>query len=176
MHTATSLQRVSRALATASLAPVLALVGGFTLSSNRAIADSAGPFAKFLGSWGGAGQVAGVNGSVEKIRCRATYSTPSNERSLSQSLVCASDSYRIQIHSYVIAEAQSVEGHWEEATRQVTGHLAGTIADGRFEGTVSGAAFSASLSLNTTGRKQTVAISPQGGDIAHVTIVLSRDE
>jgi hypothetical protein len=176
MHSSILLRRGSRAFATASLASVVALVGGLTLTSNSAFADSVGPFVKFVGSWGGAGQVAGVNGTVEKIRCRATYSTPSNDQSLSQSLTCASDSYRIQIHSYVVAEAQTVQGHWEEATRQVTGHLAGTIADGHFEGTVSGAAFTASLSLNASGRKQTVAITPQGGDIAHVTILLSRDD
>ena len=175
MVTSNSMLRGSRSLTLAGLGPVVALIGGLTFASSSAVADSAGPFGKFVGSWGGAGQVAGVNGTVEKIRCRATYSTPSNDRSLSQSLVCASDSYRFQIHSFVIAEAQNVEGHWEEATRQVTGHLAGTIADGHFEGTVSGAAFTATLSLNTSGRRQTVAITPQGGDIARVTIVLSRD-
>ncbi len=155
---------------------VVAVVGGFALWSGGALASSAaGPFEKFVGSWGGAGQVAGVDGSVEKIRCHATYSTPANEQ-LSQSLVCASDSYRIQIHSFVVADGQSVEGHWDEATRQVTGHLAGTIADGHFEGALSGAAFTAGLSLNTAGGKQTVVITPHGGDISRVSIVLSRDD
>lgn len=153
----------------------ISLIAGFAAAPSIAIASSAGPFANFVGSWGGAGQVAGANGSVEKIRCRATYSTPADEQ-LSQSLVCASDSYRIQIHSFVVADGRAVEGHWEEATRQVTGHLAGTIADGRFEGAVSGAAFTANLSLNTAGRKQTVVITPNAGDISRVSIILSRDD
>lgn len=165
----------SRVRDAARLMSVLTLVGGVALWSDGASASPVGPFDKFVGSWGGAGQVAGVNGSVEKIRCRATYSTPANQQ-LSQSLTCASDSYRIQIRSFVVAEGQSVEGHWEEATRQVTGHLAGTIADGRFEGSVSGAAFTAGLSLNTAGRKQTVVITPNAGDISRVSIVLSRDD
>ena len=153
----------------------ISLLAGLALAPSSAFASSAGPFAKFVGSWDGAGQVAGANGGVEKIRCRAVYSTPA-EAQLTQSLVCASDSYRIQIHSFVVADGQAVEGHWEEATRQVTGHLAGTIADGRFEGAVSGAAFTANLSLNTAGRKQTVVITPNAGDISRVSIVLSRDD
>ena len=153
----------------------LSLLAGLALSPSSALASSAGPFANFVGSWGGVGQVAGVNGGVEKIRCRATYSTPADEQ-LSQSLVCASDSYRIQIHSFVVADGRAVEGHWEEATRQVTGHLAGTIAGGRFEGAVSGAAFTANLSLNTAGRKQTFVITPNAGDISRVSIVLSRED
>jgi hypothetical protein len=153
----------------------VSLLACFALAQGDAFASPASPFAKFVGSWGGAGQVAGANGSVEKIRCRATYSTPADEQ-LSQSLVCASDSYRIQIHSFVVADGQAVEGHWDETTRQVTGHLAGTIADGRFEGSVSGAAFTAGLSLVTAGRKQTVVITPNAGDISRVSIVLSRED
>jgi hypothetical protein len=153
----------------------ISLLAAVAFTPGDAFAGPAGPFARFVGSWGGAGQVAGVDGSVEKIRCRATYSTPADSQ-LSQSLVCASDSYRIQIHSFVVADGQAVEGHWEEATRQVTGHLAGTIADGRFEGAVSGAAFTANLSLNAAGRKQTVVITPNAGDISRVSIVLSRED
>jgi hypothetical protein len=175
MFALNALQRNSRKHAVSRLALVVALLSGLVLWSDGASASSAGPFAKFVGSWDGAGQVAGVNGTVERIRCRATYATPADAQ-LSQTLTCASDSYRIQIHSFVVAEGQSVEGHWDEATRQVTGHLAGTIADGRFEGSVSGAAFTAGLSLNTAGRKQTVVITPQGGDIARVNIILSRDD
>jgi hypothetical protein len=168
------LQFKSRARKSKRVLP--AVLVGFALWSSSAVAASPGPFAKFIGSWDGAGQVAGVNGAIEKIRCRASYSSPSDEHSLSQTLVCASDSYRIQIHSFVVADAQNVQGHWEEATRQATGHLTGTIADGRFEGSVTGAAFTANLSLDTTGRKQTVVITPQGGDISRVSILLSRED
>jgi hypothetical protein len=175
MFASNTLQRSSASRTIARLAPVVALLGGLALWSDGAFASPAGPFSKFVGSWDGAGQVSGVNGSVERIRCRATYATPADAQ-LSQTLTCASDSYRIQIRSFVVAEGQNVEGHWDEVTRQVTGHLAGTIADGRFEGSVSGAAFTAGLSLNTAGRKQTVVITPQGGDIARVNIVLSRDD
>jgi hypothetical protein len=170
----TAISSGSRLRTIAGVASISLLVG-VALAPRSAFASSAGPFANFVGSWGGAGQVAGVNGGVEKIHCRATYSTPADEQ-LSQSLVCASDSYRIQIHSFVVADGRVVEGHWEEATRQVTGHLAGTIADGRFEGAVSGAAFTANLSLNTAGRKQTVVITPNAGDISRVSIVLSRED
>lgn len=175
MFASKALQLSSRNRSLVRSVAAIALLGGFALLSDGAAANPASPFAKFVGSWDGAGQVAGVNGSVETLRCRATYATPADAQ-LSQSLTCASDSYRIQIHSFVVAEGRSVEGHWEEATRQVTGHLAGTIADGRFEGSVSGTAFTAGLSLNAAGSKQTVVITPNGGDIARVNIVLSRHD
>jgi hypothetical protein len=151
------------------------LIAGAVLWPQVGSAHSGSPFAEFSGSWKGAGQVVGVNGNAEKIRCRADYSTSASGESLTQSLVCASDSYRIDVKSFVIAGADGVEGHWEEATRKVTGHLTGKVADGQFDGSISGTGFTAEMSLKTAGRKQTLSIKPQGGDIAKVEIVLARD-
>jgi hypothetical protein len=139
------------------------------------LAEPAHPFAKFLGSWRGSGQVVGVNGSSERINCRASYSALQEGDALSQTLVCASDSYRIDIRSNVIAAGQQVQGRWEETTRQATGDLVGHIANGAFEGDVTGPGFTATISLRAVGRRQYVNIQPQGGDIAKVEINLSRE-
>jgi hypothetical protein len=157
------------------LAPIAAFLCAILVWSDVALAQSTAPFAKFIGGWAGTGQVTSSKGTVEKIRCRANYSIGANEQSVTQSLVCASDSYRIQIHTFVVADAQNVRGHWEEATRQATGQLTGTIADGRFEGTISAPAFTAEMSLAAVGRSQTIVIAPRGGDISRVSIVLSRE-
>ena len=93
---------------------------------------------------------------------------------LSQTLVCASDAYRFDVKSFAIADGNNVEGHWEEATRNVTGHLIGQIDDGLFEGSITGPGFVAKMSLKTSGRNQLVTITPQGGDVAKVWVVLSR--
>jgi hypothetical protein len=137
-------------------------------------AQSDGPFSKFLGSWRGSGQVIGRDGNHERITCRASYSTSESGAALSQKLVCASDSYRVDISSYIVADGHSVQGHWQEATRQVQGELTGQIADGNFEGSVSGVGFTAGIHLRTSGHKQQVTISPDGGDVAKADIVLSR--
>jgi hypothetical protein len=118
--------------------------------------------------------VVGTAGNREPITCRATYSAGGGGGSLSQTLVCASDSYRVDISSYIVADGDSVQGQWKEATRQVQGDLTGQVSDGDFEGNVAGPGFTAKISLKARGRKQLVNITPQGGDVAKVNIVLSR--
>ena len=137
-------------------------------------AQSGGPFAKFVGSWRGSGQVIGTDGNHERITCRADYVLSQGGAALSQTLVCASDSYRVDISSYIVADGHSVQGHWQEATRRVQGDLTGQITDGNFEGSVSGVGFTAGVQLRTSGRRQQVTISPQGGDVAKADIILSR--
>jgi hypothetical protein len=133
------------------------------------------PFADFIGAWRGFGHVVVSDGRSERISCRATYSETGGGKTLSQSLVCASDSYRFDVHSYVVADDRGVEGYWQETSRNVTGHLTGQINGGQFEGSIAGASFTAQLALKTTGRKQAVTITPQGGDIVRVEIMLSRE-
>ena len=148
---------------------------GLMLSPATGAAQSRDPFARFLGSWRGAGFVVGTDGNRTRIVCRASYAVTDSRESLSQTLTCASDSYRFEITSYVVADGASVQGYWQEATRQVRGNLTGQVAEGDFEGAVSGPGFAASLSLRSSGRKQLVTIDPNGaGGIANVSITLSR--
>jgi hypothetical protein len=162
-------RRAAGALPAAAFAAIVLMLPQFGL------AEPAHPFAKFLGNWRGAGQVVGANGSSERISCRASYSALQDGDALSQTLVCASDSYRIDIRSHVVAVGQQVQGRWEETTRQATGDLVGHIANGAFEGNVTGPGFVATMSLRAVGRRQFVNIQPQGGDIAKVEINLSRE-
>jgi hypothetical protein len=153
----------------------LMIVASGALWAQAGMARTSNPFAAFFGSWRGSGHVVGSDGHSERISCRATYSESNDGQALSQSLVCASDSYRFDVHSYVVADGRDVQGHWEEATRNVTGQLSGRVEDGRFDGSIVGPAFTAQMSLKTTGRRQAVSITPQGGDIAKVDIMLSRE-
>jgi hypothetical protein len=138
------------------------------------MAHSDGPFSKFSGNWRGAGQVVGTDGHREQVRCRAGYSLSHSGEALTQALVCASDSYRVDINSQVVAEGHRVQGHWQEATRQVQGDRSGQVVEGWFDGSVIGPGFTAQVSLRSNGRKQVVNIRPNGGDIADVEVVLSR--
>jgi hypothetical protein len=135
---------------------------------------SAGPFTKFDGSWRGSGQVVGSDGKHEKISCRAHYSIPPSGNALSQSLVCASDSYRFEVQSDVVAtDGHNVQGTWQETTRRASGDLVGQVSDGQFHGSVSGTGFTAEISLKMSGGRQSVTIVPQGSNIAKVDIVMS---
>jgi hypothetical protein len=140
------------------------------------IADgqSEGPFVKMLGAWRGSGKISMTNGNSERIRCTATYSDGSGGSSISQALVCASDSYHVDVHTYIEATGQNVRGHWEESVQQAAGQLAGQILEGQFEGKILGNGFEATLSLITTGSRQTISVTPQGGNISRIQIALSR--
>ena len=146
------------------------------LGSQFAAAQPAGgPFTRFDGSWKGAGQVVGSDGKHEKISCRAHYSIPPSGNALSQSLICASDSYRFEVQSdVVVTDGHSVQGTWQETTRRASGDLVGQVADGQFQGSVSGTGFTAEISLKMNGGKQSVTIVPQGSNISKVDIVMSR--
>lgn len=137
-------------------------------------AAAAGPFKPFVGQWTGGGEVISSNGLPERIRCRANYDESSGGAAMSQTIVCASASYRIDIQSYVEASEGRVQGSWREATRGISGELTGVLADGRFAGAVRGAGFTAQISLRSNGRRQAVEIRPSGGDIAEVHIELER--
>jgi hypothetical protein len=132
-------------------------------------------FNLFVGNWTGAGEVIGSNGQRERIRCRADYEESMRGEALSQTIVCASPSYRIDIQSTVEAPGGRVQGRWSEATRGVSGQLSGTVQRGLFEGAVYGPGFTAGVSLRSNGRRQAVNIQPSpGGDIADVQIELER--
>jgi hypothetical protein len=154
--------------------PTLLFCATVVLFAVTANAQSIGPFAKFEGTWRGVGKVLTADGKGDKIRCSATYSTESGGKAVSQALVCASDAYRVDIRSFIVAEGQAVQGHWEESVRQAKGQLDGQIVGDQFDGRISGPGFEARISLISRGTRQTILITPTGGSISRVQIALSR--
>jgi hypothetical protein len=142
------------------------------LSGSASHAQSA-PFAGMAGVWSGGGTITLDSGASERIRCRATYAVSSDGDGLNQSLVCASDSYKFDLKSDVIAKNGSLSGTWSEASRNVTGSLEGRAGGGQFNVVVSAPAFTANLSMKTSGNKQTVSITAQS-QIKGASISLSR--
>jgi hypothetical protein len=152
----------------------LAVAVSLSLAGSQSLAVAASPFDKFVGSWSGKGQIVGANGHLESIRCRAEYTEAKDGSALNQAIVCASESFKLDIHSYVEASGESVQGYWNEASRDVSGHVSGRILGGRFEGEFSATGFTAGISLTSNGRTQAVIIQPHGGDISEVRIELTR--
>ena len=151
-----------------------ALALAMSLAGLQSAAAAAGPFERFLGSWSGAGQIIGTNGHRESIRCKAEYTEAKGGAALNQAIVCASESFKLNIHSYAEASGESVQGYWKEASRDVSGQLTGRISAGRFEGEFTAPAFTATISLTSNGRTQAVSIQPRGGDISDVRVELRR--
>jgi hypothetical protein len=130
-------------------------------------------FAGLSGAWSGSGTIALADGSRERLRCRASYRVSAGDSTLQQSLRCASDSYKFDLSSDVVSEGGRVSGSWSETSRGISGSLQGRASGGRIAVAVDSPAFSANLTLTTTGNRQSVSIVSQG-DIRNVSIALVR--
>ena len=91
-------------------ATALAIGIALGLAAPGPVAAAVSPFQRFVGDWAGGGRVPGSNGASERIRCRARYSESEQGDALNQSIVCASQSYRIDITSFVRVAGESVQG------------------------------------------------------------------
>jgi hypothetical protein len=132
-----------------------------------------GPFTGMAGVWSGGGTVTLDDGSTERIRCRATYAVGNGGNGLNQSLTCASDSYRFNLSSNVVASGGSLSGTWSESNRGVNGSLEGRGANGNFQVVASAPGFTANISLTTRGNRQSVVIRAES-QFRGASISLSR--
>ena len=146
-----------------------AALAAFAATGASAASDT---FRPFLGSWQGTGAITSSNGQREPLSCRAAYD--GDDSTLNQSLVCASDSFRLNIQSNISSSGGAVQGTWQETTRSVQGQLSGELRGGDFEGNVSGPGFTAQISLRAAGRRQVVHIQPSAGDVQSVDITLTK--
>jgi hypothetical protein len=60
---------------------------------------------------------------------------------LEQNLLCASDSYKLQVRSKVAATGTRFAGKWNEVTRDAIGNISGTITGTGIRGKIDGVGF-----------------------------------
>ena len=169
----------------ALIGPALVLVRAAVLTVSCAVgpamAAGAGPFAALEGVWTGTGTISHQSGKKEGLRCRAQYIVTNHGTNLQQALRCSTASDTFQVNSYVnLKGAGSLSGNWMEMTRNVSGSLSGNADDSRLLLTVAaGSAFSANMTMITTGRSQSVDIKPvvmkvKNIDITGLSVELNR--
>jgi hypothetical protein len=152
----------------------IALAFGLLFSPVGTSAQQQGAFSRFAGDWSGEGTVKTTAGH-ERIRCRAHYTVTPDGASLEQSLHCASDSYKLDVKTTVVATGSTFTGKWTEATRDTIGNLSGTITSAGIRGKIDGIGFTADLAISTQANRQSVTIDPTGAtDISHVSITMTR--
>lgn len=145
------------------------------VSFQTTAAHAEGPFSRFAGHWRGNGKISLSNGSHESISCRGSYAVGGGGTSLTQNLVCASASYKVDVNSTVVEQGGQLSGTWSETTRGVTGSVSGTISGNSVRAIVNGGTFTAGIGISLSGNSQIVTIRPQGGtDIVGVTVSLRR--
>jgi hypothetical protein len=143
-----------------------------SVSGTASYAQSA-PFAGMGGFWSGSGSVSLDDGSTERIRCRASYAVSGTGTGLNQTLTCASDSYKFDLKTDVIAQGNSISGGWSERSRGINGSLQGTANNGNIQVVAASAGFTANISLTTRGDRQSVVIKPDS-QFKSATITLTR--
>lgn len=158
---------------TLRLARIGAGLLALTIFSPLAALADAGPFTGYQGSWSGSGSISTSSGT-ERIRCRAAYAVDSTGVSLRQNMTCASDSYRFQVVSDIVASGSQLSGSWSETTHNASGIVSGSASPGHFRATVSGGGFSAGISVDSSTSRQSVTITPHGTDINRVSVVLQK--
>ena len=131
------------------------------------------PFAGFDGVWSGNGTVALSDGTTERIRCKANYKISGSGTALKQNLRCASDSYKFDLKTNVIAERGTLSGTWSESSRNINGNLEGRASGGNFQVIATAPGFTADISLTTRGNRQSVVIKAES-QFKGATITLSR--
>jgi hypothetical protein len=153
------------------------LLGSAVVAASMMLSASPGEaqsalFANLAGAWSGSGKIMIRDGGSESIRCRATYTVEGS--GLNQVLRCASDSYRFDLTTNVTASGNNLSGIWSETSRNVNGTLGGKVNGGDIEAFVEANGFAASLSMKTSGNRQTIAIRSQNTDLRGVDITLTR--
>ncbi|NGX95323.1 MAG: hypothetical protein G4V63_08875 [Candidatus Afipia apatlaquensis] len=148
------------------------LAAAFLMAPALAHAETA-PFANYAGNWSGNGTITIAEGGTERIRCRGTYSVDGSGNNLHQVLRCASDSYKFELTSNILAKGSNITGSWSEASRGVNGTVEGSIANGQVTALVQTNGYAATFNVVTRGNKQSVNISSKG-ELRGVTISLSR--
>jgi hypothetical protein len=143
-----------------------------SVSGSASYAQS-GPFAGMAGVWSGGGTVTLDDGSSERIRCRASYAVGGGGAGLNLTLTCASDSYKFNFTSNVVAQGGALSGTWSESSRGVSGNLEGRGSNGNFQVVATAAGFEANISLTTRGNKQSVVIRA-GSQFKGANIALTR--
>ena len=160
------------------LAPAGILLASLMLSAPAAHgqAATAGPFGALAGSWTGGGNMSFSDGRQESLRCRAVYQPSGAGDNLRLNLKCASAGGNFDLASDVAYRGGAISGSWSEASRNANGTLTGRASGNTIEASARGENFAANLALTTQGNRQSVSIRSQGGDIAGVTLALSRSE
>jgi hypothetical protein len=132
------------------------------------------PFAALAGTWTGGGTIDLTNDIHEKLRCRANYTHGQGNNSLALAIRCASDNYKFELTSNVVERGGQISGQWSETGYGVSGSITGRVSGGRISAVAKGDSFTAALSVNTSGNRQSVIITPQATYIINVQIALGR--
>ena len=156
----------ARALAVAGLAAAL---------TTSTVYAAGGAFADFAGSYRGKGKVTDVNGKSETLTCKSDNAPAPDGIAMQLSLVCASDSYRVDFHADLYTDGQNLHGKWTETTRSAEGEISGTITPTLINAQATAPGFGAQIAVKVQDKHRLdVALNAQGTSINHVEVSMRK--
>jgi hypothetical protein len=166
---------VGRSASAIAFAAVVSIVSLPVMPPIAAAAADPGALAPLAGLWTGSGAITLQNGTKERLRCRAQYVVTENATNVQQSLRCDSDNYHFHVNAYVNDNGGSLSGNWTEETRNVSGSISGRASGNALSINVAaGSAFSAHMSVITSGASQSVDLKVKGADISDVNVKMGK--
>jgi len=140
----------------------------------RGFADDASPFKDLPGRWVGDGQVGLKDGTVEPVKCRATYFVSEDAKELKQNIRCASASGKIEVTSAITDNAGQLSGTWNELIYNLGGDLHGAVTPLGFRITVRGADLMAYMDVIVMENRQIVEIQFFNSTLKSLTLGLHK--
>jgi hypothetical protein len=131
---------------------------------------TSGPFDALAGLWSGNGVVETSDGQHERVRCKATYAAENAGHIVKLDLRCASDAYKFELSSNIIANWRFTVWELFESTHLVGGSISGRNINARAEGDT----FTALLTVKTNGHRQVFLMESPGAKVSQVSINLSQ--
>ncbi len=145
------------------------LAAAIALAAPAAANDS---FAALDGAWNGNGTVRLESGKSERLKCKGYYNAKSGT-TLGMAINCGNASFKINMRANLRSAGGAISGTWEEREFNQVGEVTGkATASGfilRFSGAISG-----SMSVETSGRSQTVSISTGGPGFTGVKLQFAK--
>lgn len=141
---------------------------------SNASADAADAFSSMRGTWTGSGQMRLDGGRTENLRCRANYTDRNRGRGLGISLRCASASSKVDLHASLAASGSRITGNWEEREFNTGGTASGTARGNDISLSIGGG-LDGSISVSTSGSRQSVSITTENVALKGIRIALSRE-
>lgn len=155
-------------------APLAILALSLLTPHSDASADAVSAFSSLRGSWSGSGQMRLEGGRTESLRCRASYTDRNRGRGLGISLRCASASSKVDLHASLTAAGSRVSGNWEEREFNTGGTANGTASGNEISLSIGGG-LDGTMSVTTSGSRQSVSITTENVALKGIRIALSRE-
>ena len=125
------------------------------------------------GAWQGKGTIHLADNKSERLRCKVYY-TGKTKNELSQAIICASSSYRVELRSKLVQVGEALSGTWEERSFGAEGEATGHVRENGLTLNVKGNGFTGTMTVSLKEENQSVEINTDGISLKKVAMTLSR--